>query len=142
MLRPFGRRRIAGANHRPQWRQLMACLGGILPDFGQRHFEVAADVVRQRLQRRDINDLRLVGQLALDGLPEQAVDRGQKGRQRFARAGRGGDQRVSAGNDFRPAQPLRLGRLPEAVGKPAGRNWVKKGNRHRRLVAGRALGRL
>ena len=45
----------------------------------------------------------------------ERVDRGEEPRERLARAGRGADQRVLAGQDRRPAAGLGLGR---PVGKP------------------------
>ena len=47
-------------------------------DFGEGDFEVAMDVVAERLQGRDVNDLRFVGKLVLDRLPQQRIDRRQK----------------------------------------------------------------
>ena len=44
----------------------MALVAQRLPDAGQRRGEVLAHVVRQRLQRRDVDDGRLVGQRRLD----------------------------------------------------------------------------
>ena len=64
---------------------------------------LSADVVRQRLQRRDVDDARLVGEAARrQAVAHQRVDRGEERGQRLARAGRRGDQRVPAGADRRP----------------------------------------
>ena len=50
------------------------------------------DVVRQRLQRRHVDDLRRIGKRALETLPHEIVDRRQKGRERLARSRRRGDE--------------------------------------------------
>ena len=54
------------------------------------------DVVRQRLERRDIDDLRRSVSRPVEPLAHQLVDRGQKSGERLAGAGRRGDQRVAA----------------------------------------------
>ena len=41
-------------------------------DLLERHLQIAVDVVAQRLQRRNVNDLRFVRQVLVDGLPKQA----------------------------------------------------------------------
>ena len=104
-----------------------------LRDFPQRLFEVALDVVAQRFERRDVEDARLVGQLAgLLAQPHQIVDRGEERGQRFAGAGRRGEQGVAApGADCRPARGLRIGRRTEARAKPV---------RHERVEVGEGVG--
>ena len=74
-------------------------------DAGERRFQVALDVVRERLERRDVDDLGLVRQPAVEPLAHQRVDRGEEGGERLAGAGRGRDQRVPAGLDRRPRPP-------------------------------------
>ena len=58
--------------------------------------EVLLDVVAERLERRDVDDLRLVRKLAGDALAHQVVDRGEERSERLARTGRRRDQRVPA----------------------------------------------
>ena len=53
-------------------------------------------------------------------LPHQPVDRGEEGRQRLARAGRRGDQRVPARPDRRPGFRLRRRRRGKARREPGG----------------------
>ena len=89
------------------------------PDAGQRRLEIAVDVVRERLERRDVDDLGLVGQPALEALPHQVVDRRQKRGERLARAGRRGDEGMAAGLDRRPSLGLGGRRRGETVGEPA-----------------------
>ena len=87
-------RRVAGAHERadvdvrqPERLELAA-------DSGERRSEIAADVVRQRLERRDVDDLRLVGQRRPDALADQSIDRRQERGKRLARARGRGDQDV------------------------------------------------
>ena len=61
---PLGLRRVAGAQPHADARQRDPALLRQLPDLGQRLLEIAADVVRKRLQRRDVQDPHLVRQLA------------------------------------------------------------------------------
>ena len=68
----------------------------LLPDAGQRRLQVAMNVVRQRLERRDIDNLGRVGQSAFEALPDEVIDGRKERRERLARAGRGGDQRMPA----------------------------------------------
>jgi hypothetical protein len=66
-------------------------------DAGKRRFEVAVDVVRQRLQGRDVDDLGLVLEAAIEPLSHQRINRRQKGCQRLARTRGCRDQHVPAG---------------------------------------------
>ena len=117
----LGRGRVAGADPGADLDVGKPAAAQPFADAGQRRLEVAVDVVRQRLERRDVDDLGRVGEPALEALPHQLVDRGQKGRQRLARAGRRGDQGVAAGLDRRPGFGLGGRRRGEAVGEPARR---------------------
>ena len=111
-----------------------------LADAGQRRLEIPMDVVRQRLERRDVDDLRRVGERRLEALPHQIVDRGQKGRERLARSRRRGDQRVAAGLDRGPRFGLRRRRRGEALGEPARDRRVEQSFDDRwRSRRGRAL---
>ena len=105
-LAAFLLRRVAGADANPQLR-LEAC---------ERAAQVALDVVVQRLQRRDVEQAQ-----PLAGRVVQAVDRGEEGGQRLARAGRRLDQHVLAARDRRPAQHLRRRRRVERPLEPGPR---------------------
>ena len=50
------------------------------PDLGQRHFQVAVNVVGQGLERRDIDDLRFVGQSPARALSKQPIEAGTERR--------------------------------------------------------------
>ena len=71
-------------------------------DAAQRRAQVLLDVVRQRLQRGDVDEPRAVG----GRLGDEPVERPQERGQRLARAGRRRDQRVLAGGDRRPGHGL------------------------------------
>ena len=87
----------------------------------QRCLEVEVDVVRQRLQRRDVDHLRRVGQAMLQAFAHQRVDRRQERGQRLAGTGRRRDQRVVSGTDRRPCLLLCLGRRRERALEPGAR---------------------
>ena len=61
-LAPLARGRVAGPDRGPDARRRVAQLRRQRPQLGERLLEVAADVVRQRLQRRDVKDAGPVGQ--------------------------------------------------------------------------------
>src|ERR1700677_1492508 len=70
---------------------------------GQRRLEIAMDVVRQRLERRHVDDLRRIRERRLETLPDEVVDRREKGRERLARSRGRGDEGVAARPGFRPS---------------------------------------
>ena len=106
----FGGRGVAGPDPGADFDLGQAQRRELRADAGERRLEVAVDVVRQRLQRRDIDDMRLVGQRALEALADEIVERGEEGRERLAGPGRRGDQRMAPGLDRRPGAGLRGGR--------------------------------
>ena len=75
----------------------------------ERLHEVALDVAAQRLQRRDVDDVDALRQLAGEPALQQRVDAREERRQRLAGARRRGDQRVAAPRDGAPAGELRVG---------------------------------
>src|SRR5207245_5462009 len=103
------------------------------PNLLQRFGEVFLDVVGERLERGDVEDLHLLAQLAGEALTDQRVDCREKGGERLARAGRRRDQRVAARLNGRPGAPLRLGGLAEALAEPTGDGRVKPGEGHTRI---------
>ncbi len=124
-------RRVAGAHPGPDLdvRQTLGLQR--VADAGERGFQIALDVVRERLQRRDVDDLGLVLEPAVKPLPEQVVDRGEEGRERLARARGGRDQRVPAGPDRRPGLDLRRGRRREVAVEPRGDRRMEQGRLQR-----------
>ena len=108
----------------------------LLADSRERPFQIAMDVVRQRLQRRHVDDMGLVRERRLEALSHEIVDRGQEGRERLARAGRRGDERVAAGLDRRPRFGLRGSRRREALGEPVRDRRMEQGSYCRRQSRG------
>ncbi len=123
----FALRRIAGAYPGADFdaRQTAGVQG--LADPGKRRFQIFLDVVRQRLEGRDIDDLGGVLEPALEPLPHEAVDRGEEGGERLARSGRRRDQDVLAGPDRRPRLRLRRGRRRELTLEPSGNRRMQNG---------------
>jgi hypothetical protein len=98
-----------------------------LADAGERRFQVTMDVVRERLERRDIDDLGLVLEGARKPLPHQVVDCGEERRERLARPGRGRDQHIPARLQRRPRLRLRRRGRGEGAIKPDGDGRMKQG---------------
>ena len=121
----LARRRVAGAYHGADLGRRLAHLEQLALDPGERALEVAVDVVAQRLERRDVHDIGLVGERPIETLDDEVIDRGEKRGQRLARAGRRRDERVTSVTNRRPAADLRLGRGLERVAKPRGDGGVE-----------------
>ena len=113
-------RRVAGAHLGADRDIGKAARREFLANAGERDFEVFLDVVGERLERRDIDDLRLIFEAAFEALFYEVVDRGEKGGERLARAGRGGEQHMAAGLDRGPSLLLGRGRRGEAAREPGG----------------------
>ena len=120
-------RRVAGAQGGADGRQRDAPFGREGGDFGQRDFEVLVDVVAERLERGDVDDLRLVGQRAEPGPPHQGVDGGQERGQRFTGAGGSGDEDVAPFANERPTLHLGFGQAVKTRSKPFGYKGVELG---------------
>ncbi len=80
--------------------------------------QVAVDVVAERLQRGDVDDLGRVGERPCEALANEVVDRGEKGGQRLARPSRRRDQRMPPGLDRWPGFCLRRTRSAKGALKP------------------------
>ena len=114
----------------------------LLPDAGERRLEILMDVIRQRLERRYVDDLRCIRERRLETLAHQVVDCGEKGRERLARSGGRRDERVAAGLDRRPRFSLRRSWRDETLGKPVRDGRMEQGVDGRwRTRRGRALSR-
>ena len=124
--RALGLRRVAGADQRADLDVRQIERLQLFADTGERQRQVLLDVVGQRLQRRNVDDQRLVGQRRLDAAADQAVDRGEEGGQRLAGPGRRRDQDIAAGLNCRPSPCLRLGRGGKMLVKPAVDSRVKR----------------
>ena len=104
---PFALRRVARAHHRPDHRQLQTHSLGVLANAAQRLEEVLLDVVVERFQGGDVENVHLIAQQPLLAHAEEVVQTRQERRQRLARPGRREDQRVVPQRDLRPRLRLR-----------------------------------
>ena len=128
-------RRIAGAHEGADAVLGQAARAQLGVDAGERRLEVAVDVVRERLERRDVHHVGLVGERAGgESGAHQLVDDGQEGRQRLARAGGRGDQDVAPRRDLRPRRLLCRGGCGEGALEPGADGWMKLGG-HERIEA-------
>ena len=97
-----------------------------LSDTGERRLEILMDVIRQRLERRDVDDLRRILERRLEALAHEVVDRGEKGRESLARSGGGRNEHVAAGLDRRPRFGLGGCRGGESLGEPVRDRWMEQ----------------
>ncbi len=131
MLRQLGalrRRRVTGAHRDLDVRKPDSFAGGARAQLGERLLEVALDIVRQRLERRDVQDLDAVAQRCLQAAADQRVEAREERRERLAGSGRRRDQDIFARGDARPARSLRRGRRAEPRAEPARDERVKRGD--------------
>jgi hypothetical protein len=80
--------------------------------------EVPLDVVVQRLERRDVEELNRVRQGLAQTVRDQRVELPQECRERLAGAGRREDKRVRPAGDRRPPESLWIARDAEGLGEP------------------------
>src|ERR1700733_198625 len=83
----FGQR-VAGADSRANLGGKIAAFEGELLNLAQGLIEIFLHVVRKRLERADINDLRRRREPSFDGSAEELVDADEEGCQRFSASGR------------------------------------------------------
>src|SRR5436190_11858233 len=95
-------------------------------DAGQRDLQVASNVVRQGLQRRDVDELRFILETTFDPLPGKRIYGCEKGGKRLAAPGRGGDQDILAGVDRWPSLRLSRGWRSKASVEPRGNRGMKQ----------------
>ena len=136
----FGGRGVAGPDPGADLDVVEPALAQPFADARQRRLEIAVDIVRQRLERGDVDDLGRVGQATIEALPDHVVDRRQKGGERLARSGWRGDEGVPAGLDRRPSLGLSRRRRSEAVGEPAHDRRMEQRLKVRRRWMGRKIG--
>ena len=96
-------------------------------DARERFLQVHADIVRQRLQRGDVDHARLVRQRGAvrEAIAHEFVDGGEKRGQCLPGAGRRGDERRAACADQRPGARLRAGRGGKGVTEPVDYGGMK-----------------
>src|SRR6478609_5320409 len=86
-LLPLTRRRIAGPNGHSNFTRVQSRSKRRLADLRQWHLQIAVNIVAERLQRRNVNNLRLVGQRLINSLTKKAIDRRQKCGERLTGTG-------------------------------------------------------
>ena len=74
-----------------------------LAQLGERPLEVALNVVVQRLERRDVEDVNRVRQRLTQPVDDELVQLPEKRRERLPGAGRRENERVRTARDRRPA---------------------------------------
>src|SRR5437764_760884 len=116
---PLRRQRVARADGHADLGQVEPLRLGGGADSGQRRTQVLLDVVVQRAQGRDVDDVDAVLEPALQPEAVQVVERPQERCQRLAGARRRDDERVASGGDRVPAVALRGRRLGEGRVEPA-----------------------
>ena len=78
-------------------------------NLAQRLFEILLHIVRERLERADVDDLRGRGEAASDGVAKELVDADEECGEGLAAARWSGDEGGVAGEDAGPAVRLWLG---------------------------------
>ena len=120
-------RGIAGADQRADGDVGKAAESKLAPDPLERRFEIAVDVVRQRLERRDVDDMHGVRKPSVEPLADEVVDGGEEGGQRLARARRRGDQRMPPGLDRGPGVGLGRARAGKGALEPRRDGGMEEG---------------
>ena len=123
----LGRRGVAGPDPGADFYVAQAEARQLAPDAGKRRLQIAMDVIRQRFQRRNVNDMRFVGQRFLETLAHEVVERSHERGKGLAGSGRRCDQRVAAGLDRRPRAGLGGGRSAEGFREPGSDRGVEQG---------------
>ena len=119
----FATRRVARAHLNRDFRQR----GIERAHRRERSLQVLLHVVRQRLQRRHVEDLRRLRQFLV---LQQLIDRDEERRERLARSRRRRDQRVLATRDRGPAHRLWARGLAERLLEPSADRGMECGERH------------
>ena len=125
--RALGLRRIAGADQCANLHIRQVHRLELLTDPGQGNRQILLNIVGERLERRNVDDERLVGQGCLDTAADQAVDGGEKGSQGLPRTGGRGDQNIAPRLYLGPRASLRLRRGGKVLAKPAVDSGMKRG---------------
>jgi hypothetical protein len=125
--RALQRERITGADGGADGRAEVAARGSQLLNLGERGIEILLDVVGERLERGDVDDLRGGCERAGNGQAQELVYGDEKGGQCFAGAGRRGDEGGFSAQDGGPALLLRFGGGAEPGEEPLGHDGVRPG---------------
>ena len=127
----FCRRRVASAHRGAHVHVAAFAFQQRCADARQRFLQVFVNIVAESLERRHVKHPRLIFELSGEALTEQIIQRREKSRQRLARSGRCGNERVGAGLNSRPAALLRLGGRSELVFEPPRHRGMELERLHR-----------
>jgi len=100
--------RVAGPQPHPDRRQRDSAFLSQRADLVKRTLQILVNIVAQRLERRTVDNLRLVWQFARACAADQAIDANQERSQRLARSRRSGNENVVSGTDDGPTAHLAL----------------------------------
>ncbi len=114
----LGHERVAGADRSPNLRHEQPALARHGENFTQRGFQVFLNIVAQGLQRRDVENLGAISQLATQRLAHQTIDAGKKRGQGLAGAGGSRDKGRPARQDVGPALFLGFSRSAKPAHEP------------------------
>ncbi len=128
---PRLRRRVAASDGGRNARRIESHLVRDPPDRPSRLRQILVDVGAERLERRHVEDVRLVRQFAAprDPLAQELVKSIQKGRERLSRSCGRRDERVLARTDRLPSALLHPSRALEGLIKPPANGWMESGER-------------
>src|SRR5713226_8264078 len=107
-------RRVARADESADLRTIRPFLTSQLENLRERSLKITLNVVGQRSQGGDIDDVGLVPQFSRECKSKQRVETCQECRESFSGTGRCLNKRVLPGLNRYPSEPLRLGRRRES----------------------------
>src|SRR5580704_19364235 len=114
----FVRERVARADSGANLWHQEATFACHLQNFAKRDFEVLLDIVAQRLQWRNVQDLGAILEITRQRLAYQSINAGEKCGEGLTRAGGRRNERGVTSQNVRPSLLLRLSRRAEPADKP------------------------
>ncbi len=123
---------VTAPDHRPDVDARQAKRLEFGRDSSEWRLQIPLDVVAERLERRHVDDPRLVRQRVVHAVANELIDRREERREGLAGPGGSGDERIFAGDDVRPPVLLGRGRRPDVRFEPAANGWMKRRERLRR----------
>src|SRR5580704_120646 len=110
--------RVAGADSGANLWHQEATFACHLQNFAEREFEVLLDIVAQRLQWRNVQDLGAILEIARQRFSHQSINAGEKCGEGLAGASGRRNERGVTSQNVRPSLLLRLRGRAEAADKP------------------------
>src|SRR5262249_16698627 len=131
-LLPLADQSVAGSDSRTNGREWHTLLGGDFRDFRERRFQILANVIAQRFERRDVNHVDPLFEIAGPRLAHQMIEAEQKCGKCLTGTGGRGDQDIAARTDFWPTENLRFSGVGKTPGKPLSDEGIELYGRHGR----------